>query len=71
MSRSRRTFCLLTTFDLFLTFILWVIYTQVCGFIFMTPVVVMGHIASHVHAYNVMWAYRCGYSKSGVSSSNR
>ena len=30
MSPSRRTFCLFTTFDLILTFILWVIYTQVC-----------------------------------------
>ena len=29
MSPARRTFCLLTTFDLILTFILWVIYTQV------------------------------------------
>jgi hypothetical protein len=29
MSPARRTFCLFTTFDLILTFILWVIYTQV------------------------------------------
>lgn len=31
MSPSRRTFCLFTTFDLILTFILWVIYTQLIG----------------------------------------
>ncbi|XP_052253897.1 stAR-related lipid transfer protein 3-like isoform X3 [Dreissena polymorpha] len=31
MSPGRRTFCLLATFDLILTFILWVIYTQLIG----------------------------------------
>lgn len=31
MSPSRRTFCLFATFDLILTFILWVIYTQLIG----------------------------------------
>ncbi|XP_053408877.1 steroidogenic acute regulatory protein-like isoform X1 [Mercenaria mercenaria] len=31
MSPARRTFCLFTTFDLILTFILWVIYTQLIG----------------------------------------
>ncbi|XP_052804044.1 steroidogenic acute regulatory protein-like isoform X3 [Mya arenaria] len=35
MSPARRTFCLLTTFDLILTFILWVIYTQLIG---VTPI---------------------------------
>jgi len=32
MSPVRRTFCLFVTFDLILTFILWVIYTQVSKF---------------------------------------
>ncbi|KAJ8306906.1 hypothetical protein KUTeg_014990 [Tegillarca granosa] len=31
ISTVRRTFCLLATFDLILTFILWVIYTQLIG----------------------------------------
>ncbi|KAL4229112.1 StAR-related lipid transfer protein 3 [Mactra antiquata] len=35
MSPARRTFCLVTTFDLILTFILWVIYTQLIG---ITPI---------------------------------